>query len=151
MGGGRIYGWRFAALSPVRVLWGNLINFQATAKALTQFAEARVRGTTLGWQKTDHSYPVHSISTSAPRGSARADAVGGNARATPRCARCPRIAPGRASGGLRKLSEEEVYRALGTQAGIPLGAPPHHHVSRKAARTLPAEMAKRGVSCPIAW
>jgi len=53
--------------------------------------------------------------------------------------------------GLRKLSEEEVYRALGTQAGIPLGAPPHYHVSRKAARTLPAEMAKRGVSCPIAW
>jgi adsorption protein B len=32
----RIYGWRFAALSPVRTLWGNLVNLAATLAALRQ-------------------------------------------------------------------------------------------------------------------
>ena len=53
-----IYGWRFAALAPVRALWGNLINFAATAIALREFMQSRRRGTGLAWRKTDHVYPV---------------------------------------------------------------------------------------------
>lgn len=54
-----IYGWRFAALAPLRVLWGNVVNFAATATALWDFFESRRRGTGLSWRKTDHVYPVH--------------------------------------------------------------------------------------------
>ncbi len=60
----RIYGWKFAALSPVRVLWGNVINFHATSKALWQSrSSTSSRGVTLRWHKTDHSFPVHSVTT----------------------------------------------------------------------------------------
>ena len=55
-----IYGWRFASLAPVRVFWGNLVNFHATLRALTQFTTARLRRRTLGWQKVAF-FPVHRI------------------------------------------------------------------------------------------
>ena len=54
----KIYGKRFAAAVPARMLWGNLINFTATVVAVRQFAEARVRGCGLAWRKTDHAFPV---------------------------------------------------------------------------------------------
>ncbi len=58
-----IYGWRFAALAPLRVLWGNVINFAATATALWEFFDARHRGTILSWRKTDHIYPTAPIAS----------------------------------------------------------------------------------------
>ena len=65
-------------------------------------------------------------------------------KSTPRYARCPQGSRlGEHLVGLRKLSAEDVYQALSTQAGIPLGAPSHEDVNPMAARTLPAEMAKR--------
>ncbi len=54
----RIYGWRFAAAVPIRMCWGNLVNFAATATALWEFWNARNRGGELAWKKTDHIYPV---------------------------------------------------------------------------------------------
>ena len=56
--GARIYGWRFAAAVPVRMFWGNLVNFAATATALWEFSKARASGRVLAWRKTDHVYPV---------------------------------------------------------------------------------------------
>ncbi|MBS1855862.1 MAG: glycosyl transferase family protein [Acidobacteria bacterium] len=53
-----VYGWRFAALAPVRVLWGNLVNSAATAIALWEFFDSRRRGQRLAWRKTDHMYPL---------------------------------------------------------------------------------------------
>ena len=38
--GARIYGWRFAAAVPIRMFWGNLVNFAATAIALWEFWNA---------------------------------------------------------------------------------------------------------------
>jgi adsorption protein B len=56
--GARLYGWRFAAASPVRSLWGNVINFCATTAAIKQFAVARVlRRRSMAWRKTEHVYP----------------------------------------------------------------------------------------------
>ena len=54
----RIYGWRFAAAVPIRMFWGNLVNFAATATALWEFWSAHVRGIQPPWRKTDHVYPV---------------------------------------------------------------------------------------------
>ncbi len=56
--GTRIYGWRFAAAAPIRLCWGNLVNFAATATALWEFWNASIRGRGLAWRKTDHVYPV---------------------------------------------------------------------------------------------
>ena len=145
--GKRIYGWRFATLSPLRVLWGNFINFHATAKALKQFAGARLQGASLRWQKTDHSYPAHSVSTAGrPKL--------GEMLVRMRCvdmqdieAALQTMPAGSRLGEhlvrLKKLTERDVYQALSAQSGIPLGAPPPRDINRMAARTLPAEMAKR--------
>jgi adsorption protein B len=54
----RIYGWRFAAGVPLRTLWGNAVNFAATATALGEFWSARWKGRGLLWRKTEHTYPV---------------------------------------------------------------------------------------------
>ena len=54
----RIYGWGFAAAVPLRMFWGNLVNFAATATALWEFWDAQWRGRGLVWRKTDHVYPV---------------------------------------------------------------------------------------------
>jgi adsorption protein B len=145
--GSRIYGWQFAALSPLRVFWGNWVNFLATSKALWQFGGARLRGVTLRWHKTEHCYPTHSISTAGrPRL--------GEVLVRMRCAEMRDIEaalqsmPAGARLGeylvkLHKLSEDEVYQALSTQSGIPFGAPGEADVNRAAARTLPAELRKR--------
>jgi bacteriophage N4 adsorption protein B len=53
----RIYGWRNAAGVLARSLWGNLVNFSATAAAIRQFAVARRERRGLAWRKTDHTYP----------------------------------------------------------------------------------------------
>jgi adsorption protein B len=68
--GARIYGWRFAAAVPIRMFWGNLVNFAATAIALWEFWSARTSGRDLVWRKTDHVYPV------APQPALAANAVG---------------------------------------------------------------------------
>jgi adsorption protein B len=52
-----LYGWRFAACVPLRAVWGNFVNFAATAMALWEFARARSRGRGLAWRKTEHVYP----------------------------------------------------------------------------------------------
>ena len=54
----RVYGWRFAYAAPLRMFWGNAVNFAATAAALWDFWDARTRGRSLVWRKTDHIYPL---------------------------------------------------------------------------------------------
>ncbi len=143
----RIYGWRFASLAPLRMLWGNLVNFHATARALSQFAAARLQRRTLHWQKTEHSFPVHPISADRrPRlgevlvrmHCVNMGDVEGAMRTLPVGARL-----GEHLVRLRKLTEENLYRALSSQTGIPLGAPEYREVNRMAARMLPGDMAKR--------
>jgi len=55
----RIYGWRFAAASPLRIFWGNVLNCVATVTALSQFLGACMDHRTLAWHKTEHAYPAH--------------------------------------------------------------------------------------------
>ena len=55
---GRIYGWRFATLVPVRTLWANWINFFATVGALRRYVAARLASRPLVWLKTEHMYPT---------------------------------------------------------------------------------------------
>jgi adsorption protein B len=54
----RLYGWRFAALTPARIVWGNFINSAATFGAMKQYGLAKWRGQPLRWLKTAHAYPT---------------------------------------------------------------------------------------------
>jgi adsorption protein B len=61
-----VYGWKFALGVPLRMVWGNLVNFAATAMALWEFGNSHRSGRKLVWRKTDHVYPA-ALATSAAR------------------------------------------------------------------------------------
>ena len=147
-----IYGWRFAALSPLRTLWGNLINFQATAKALKQFASAHLRGAALRWQKTEHLYPTQ---TAAAVTRLRLGELLVRMRVVETAdieAALSALPAGVRLGehlvATRKASMEDVYHALSAQSGIPFGAPSEDELSPSAARTLPIATARRWKALP---
>lgn len=53
----RIYGPFQGMLSAPRLIWGNLINFAATMRALKLYARYLLTGKIIAWDKTDHIYP----------------------------------------------------------------------------------------------
>jgi adsorption protein B len=143
----RIYGWRYAAFVPLRVFWGNVVNFSATSQALGQFLQARIQRGTLTWRKTEHSYPMHQAND---QGRARLGEllVRMHCITTGDVEDALRTLPtgvrlGEYLLNLRQISEDKLYEALSSQAGIPLGAPSREEVSRLATRMLPAETARR--------
>jgi adsorption protein B len=143
----RVYGWRMAALAPLRVLWANQVNGLATASALHQFGMARWRRQKLAWRKTDHAYPPHG---GAGRSRPRLGEVLVRMRrlSRPEIDEALRMAPhglrlGEHLVRSRKLTEEELYVALSAHAGIPLGRPRASEVSRPATRVLPEEVSRR--------
>ena len=143
----RIYGWRFAAAAPLRMLWGNLVNSVATIVAVWQFWRARRKNRAPAWKKTEHVYPGQ---VAAAEGRPRL----GEVLVRMRCVSMSEIEAAVEScpKGLRLgehmvfskgLSEDKLYQALSSQAGIPLGAPDAKEVHRLATRVLPAEAARR--------
>jgi len=53
----RIYGWRFAAGVPIRIVAANWINCFACTRAISTYATAKLRRQPLRWVKTEHAYP----------------------------------------------------------------------------------------------
>jgi adsorption protein B len=53
----RIFSWREAALTVPKLVWANVINFCAVAKASYLFVLTTYMGRKLVWAKTDHVYP----------------------------------------------------------------------------------------------
>jgi bacteriophage N4 adsorption protein B len=53
----RLYGPLQALLSIPRQIWGNVINFAATSRALWMFGRQVLRGEIIGWEKTEHEFP----------------------------------------------------------------------------------------------
>ncbi len=53
----RVYGWMQAFLALPRQLWGNVINFAATCRALYLFARYLKTGKLIAWDKTAHAFP----------------------------------------------------------------------------------------------
>jgi adsorption protein B len=143
----RVYGWRFAAAVPLRMLWGNLINSAATVTALWQFWGAHRKHSVPAWKKTEHVYPGQ---VAAVEGKPRLGQVLVRMRcvsitdlevALESCPKGHRI--GEHLMLSQRLSEEHLYQALSSQAGIPLGAPDPQEVHRLATRVLPAEAVRR--------
>lgn len=63
---GMIYNLRHALMAAPRLVVGNFVNFFATWRAVRIYAGHRISGTTLVWDKTSHSYPVHMGDISLP-------------------------------------------------------------------------------------
>ncbi len=53
----QLYDLKQAALSPLRLVWGNVINFFATMRAIRLYLRHLSTGVPVAWDKTDHSYP----------------------------------------------------------------------------------------------
>ena len=51
------YGWRSAALSLPRQIWGNILNFLASLRAISLYSGHILFNTPLLWDKTDHIFP----------------------------------------------------------------------------------------------
>jgi adsorption protein B len=141
----RIYGWRFAASTPLRMWWGNLVNLLATVAAIRQFAADRLGGRRLTWRKTEHVYPAH------------APASTGQPRLGEILVRMQWLSMKELEEALRKqpkgmrlgeyllqakqLSEENLYHALSLHAGVELGVPAE--LNHKVTRTLPLATIRR--------
>ncbi|HUB83467.1 MAG TPA: glycosyl transferase family protein [Bryobacteraceae bacterium] len=141
----RIYGWRFAAATPVRVAWSNVVNFVATVAAIRQFAAARLARRAIAWRKTEHVYPRPRLGEVlvAMRSVAMGE-VETAAGALPKGVRL-----GEYLVRLRKLSEENLYRALSLQSGIPAGSVGVGEVDRQATRAFPAEVSRQWKVLPL--
>ncbi len=143
----RIYGWRFAAAAPLRLPWGNLVNFTATAKAVSQFLVARAQRRSLAWVKTEHVYlPAGTAAPGQPKLGevlVRMRSISAGELEESLCACPPDLRIGEYLMRQRGLPCERLYQALSTQTGIPLGAPEHLTVNPAAVRSLPAEVVRR--------
>lgn len=53
----QLHGWQQAFLSFPRMVWGNVINFFATTRALSQYLTYLRTKQSIAWDKTDHVYP----------------------------------------------------------------------------------------------
>jgi hypothetical protein len=140
----RVYGWTFAALAPVRLLIGNVLNFAATVNALARFLNARRLGLPLVWVKTEHCYPSLAGLT-AHRRPLGEILVGAGYLTESQLAwafACrPRLVPlGMHLLSLRLISEEHLVEALSLQSGMPAEIVDARAVSPKVARSLPARL-----------
>jgi adsorption protein B len=143
----RVYGWRMAAWTPLRVLWANQINGLATIAALHQFFRARFRRRSLAWRKTEHVYPVHRAERQG-RPRLGEVLVGMRRLSVEELEEALRSAPPQLRLGehlvlSRKLSEDDLYEALSVHAGVPLGRPPARELQSGATRAIPASAARR--------
>jgi adsorption protein B len=53
----RIHGWQQAFLSIPRMVWGNIINFSATCRAISLYSRYLRTGKLISWDKTVHVFP----------------------------------------------------------------------------------------------
>lgn len=140
-----VYGWRFAAAAPLRLLWGNWLNACATAAAVARYVSARWRGAPLVWLKTEHCYPsreslvVHRRRLGDILVDSAALTAGDMERAAATCPPGMRIGEYLTALGL--ASQAEIYEALSLQHNLDFGIPERLHGA--AVRALPAAVSRR--------
>ena len=149
----RIYGWRFAALAPLRVLWANTINCAATTLALWQFLLAGAARRTLVWTKTEHVHLGHTADDTVRLRLGEVlvrigcISMGDLDEALSSAPKGVRL--GEYLFQANKIREEDLYRALSIHHGIPLGRPAESEINRAVARTFPATVARRCKAVPF--
>jgi len=148
-----VYGWRHALLTPLRSLWGNLINFAATMRALALFAGAVFQRQPLRWLKTEHCYPTQQMLMAHKRrlGEVLAELQLVAAERIEEAVRS--LQPGERLGeGLVRqgtLSEGDVYTALGVQQNLPFEPLRAERLAVDALGSLPVPFARQRQLIPI--
>ena len=148
----RIYGWRFAIAAPLRLPWGNLVNFTATAKAMNQFLRARWERRSLAWVKTDH---VYLAAGAAAPGQPRLGEVLVRMRCITMgeledalCACPPDTRIGEYLMQKHRLDSQRLYQALSTQTGIPPACPKTSRCAGPPPAFCPPRPPAAGKCCP---
>jgi len=141
----RIYGWRFAAGTPVRVFVANWLNGVATVRAIGTYAAAKRAGQNPQWAKTDHRYPARATADIRPideilvtLGSLTAEELETAWATKPVEAN---IGDHLLASGL--ITEEALYGALARHYGVVFGKPATDAISTPITRLVPAEMSRR--------
>jgi adsorption protein B len=149
----RVYGWRFALGMPLRMLWGNSINFLATARALIDYAVARAKGRPLVWVKTEHSYPSRAALSRPKRRLGEILVGSGYLGERELWAALVSKPPGLRIGehlmAQRLLDEHDLYEALSLQQMVPFERLDPAQVPLGIARALPAAQARRWKVLPF--
>jgi bacteriophage N4 adsorption protein B len=145
----RIYGWRFAALTPLRMLWGNGINAWSTIAAICKYTSARIHNRPLGWLKTEHAYPNRAtlLQQLMDRHRPLEEILTGSQYMSEASLQ-QAIATKPASRTLvmhllktRAISEESLYEAISQEQNLPFGRP--DAVMGAVTRSFPASVARR--------
>jgi len=143
----RIYGFRFAAAVPLRIVWGNWINCWASCRAIAGYARAKWRHEPLRWVKTEHAYPSRAALLSDRRKLGEILAGGGwisHAQLERALASLPsgkRLGEHLIAAGF--LTEDDLYIALARQNRLQTGVPAPSEISLPVTRSLPAAVARR--------
>jgi hypothetical protein len=149
----RVYGWRFAALVPLRVVAANWMNCFATSCAIFTYTLAKARHLPLRWAKTDHAYPSRSALLTCRKMLGEILTGGqwispveldGALASKPDARRL-----GEHLMSLGMVSEQDVYRALALQNNLPIGKPEPSSVSLAVTRALPSAVAKKWRVIPL--
>ena len=147
-----VYGWRFAALSPLRSFLGNLLNSRAAVRALHRFLRAAWFHEPLVWLKTEHAYPnLAALDTYkqpleeilVATGAVTAEVVA-EARKT--------AGPGSLAEHLlsrQLLCEEDLLEALTLRHHLPGGEVPPNRVPSELGRILPWSLASSARVVPV--
>jgi len=142
----RIYGWRFAALTPVRTVYGNALNSSAAVAAVARYTWAKVRRRRLPWLKTAHAYPERMALVDRRR--RIGEILVGSGYLTPpllgdALASCPAgVRLGEHLVRTGRVAEDLVYDALSLQQGLPLVRIDPEAVAPDIARALPAHVVR---------
>jgi adsorption protein B len=148
----RIYGWRFAAGVPLRALYANYINFQATIGAVRRYVQSRVTRSQLTWLKTDHSYPVLAAATQRRK---LGEILLGAGRITREqldwalATKPPQVRLGEYLMASHLVTEEQVYQALSLQGSVPLVSLEAQRIRANVLRALPAHLMERFRILPV--
>jgi adsorption protein B len=146
-----IYGVKFAALSPVRALWGNWMNFLAAAASVGRYGSARLRGNPLVWLKTEHAYPNRSALEEHRRPLAEI-LIQSQYLTALQLADALASKPAERTFAVHLLklgiiSEQDLYEAISLERNLPLGKP--ERISARATRSIPAAVARKWSVLPF--
>ncbi|MCX6599514.1 MAG: glycosyl transferase family protein [Acidobacteria bacterium] len=155
-----VYGWGPALWSVPRLIWGNLIGFFATNRAIWLFSRSRLFGKALGWEKTQHSFPTEQKISSFRRrlgdllleqrliAPEELEAALAEQRAQPTQAR---QALGEILLNRGLVGERELFNAIGVQLLISPQDIDPYATPLEALRLLPREMALQYSVFPVAF
>lgn len=143
----RVYGVRFAAGVPVRVLVANWMNCFATVFAILNYTRAKLRGQPLRWAKTDHAYPSRDVLVNERK--RLGEILTGSFWITPAqlesalSSKPADLRLGRHLVSLGLVSEEDLCIALSLQNNLARGRPERSAVAVPVTRAFPAAVAKK--------